>query len=108
MRRHRLVVVTVLILAAVLGAALPALAAGNPTYYTAGRQTLIYTASSGGQPQGAIVAGQYIRLATEDWPPAGAYAGGRPGRVYLPAAGQAAAAEQLTVLPINPNSQEVR
>jgi len=68
MRRHRLVVVTVLILAAVLGAALPALAAGNPTYYTAGRQTLIYTASSGGQPQGAIVAGQHIRLATEDCP----------------------------------------
>lgn len=69
MQRQRLVVVTVLVLAAVLGAALPALAAGNaPSYFSSGGQTLIYTASSGGQPQGAIIGGQYVRLATPDCP----------------------------------------
>lgn len=69
MQRQRLVVVTVLALAAVLGAALPALAAGNaPSYFSSGGQMLIYTASSGSQPQGAIIGGQYIRLATEDCP----------------------------------------
>ncbi len=69
MRRHRFVVITVLVLAAALGAALPALATGNTLpYSSSGGQTLIYTASSGDQPQGAIINGQYIRLATPDCP----------------------------------------
>ncbi len=69
MRRQRLVVIAVLVLAAALGAALPAVAVGRtPPYSTSGNQTLIYTASSGGQPQGAIIDGQYVRLATEDCP----------------------------------------
>lgn len=86
MRSHRFVVVTVLVLAAVLGAALPALAAGNaPPYFSSSGQTLVYTASSGSQPQGAIggpppgeaigspppgaiIGGRYIRLDTEDCP----------------------------------------
>lgn len=69
MRRQRLVVIAVLVLAAALGAALPAVAVGRtPPYSTSGNQTLIYTASSGGQPQGAIIDGQYVRLVTEDCP----------------------------------------
>jgi len=86
-RSHRFVVVTVLVLAAVLGAALPALAAGNaPPYFSSSGPTLVYTASSGSQPQGAIIGGpppgeaigspppgaiiggRYIRLDTEDCP----------------------------------------
>lgn len=69
MRSHRFVVVTVLVLAAVLGAALPALAAGNaPPYFSSSGQTLVYTASSGSQPQGAIIGG----------PPPGEAIGGPP------------------------------
>jgi len=65
-----LVVLVVLLLAA---SAVPALAAGNvPTtgkVPTTGRPiSLIYTASSGGQPQGAFIGGQYVRLATPDCP----------------------------------------
>lgn len=65
MRRHRAAIVTVLVLAAVLGAALPALAAGGPP---PGQLSLIYTASAGPTPQGVIQDGQYIRLATPDCP----------------------------------------
>jgi hypothetical protein len=65
MRRHRGSIMTALVLAAVLGAAFPALAAGNPP---SGRLALIYTASSGLAPQGVILDGQYIRLATPDCP----------------------------------------
>ncbi len=69
MRRQRLVIIAVLVLAAAFGAALPAVAVGRtPPYPTSGNQTLINAASSGGQPQGAIVDGQYVRLATEDCP----------------------------------------
>ncbi len=47
----------------------PVLAAGpTPSHYSPGGQTLIFTASSPGQPQGAIIGGQYVRLATEDCP----------------------------------------
>ncbi len=65
MRRHRAAIVTVLVLAAVLGAALPALAGDTPP---PGRLALIYAASSGPTPQGVILDGQYIRLATPDCP----------------------------------------
>ncbi len=65
MRRHRGSVLIVLVLAAVLGAALPALAGGG---VPPGRLSLIYTASSGPTPQGVILDGQYIRLATSDCP----------------------------------------
>ena len=69
MPSHRLVVLTVLVLAAVLGAALPALATGNPPpHFTASGQTLIDTASSGGPPQGASRAGQDSRRTTDDCP----------------------------------------
>ena len=45
----------------------PASAAGNVP--TTGRPiSLIYTASSGGLPQGAFIDGQYVRLATPDCP----------------------------------------
>ncbi len=45
----------------------PASAAGNAP--TTGRPiSLVYTASSGGQPQGAFIDGQYVRLATPDCP----------------------------------------
>lgn len=48
-------------------AVVPASAAGNVP--TTGRPiSLIYTASSGGQPQGAFIGGQYVRLATPDCP----------------------------------------
>lgn len=59
-----LVALVVLLLAV---AAVPASAAGNVP--TTGRPiSLIYTASSGGQPQGAFIDGQYVRLATPDCP----------------------------------------
>lgn len=75
MRRHRSVVLIVLVLAAVLGAALPALAAGSPP----SGLSLIYTASSGPTPQGVILDGQYIRLATPDCPaPARMLVDGQP------------------------------
>ena len=45
----------------------PASAAGNvPT--TSRPLSLVYTASSGGLPQGAFIDGQYVRLATPDCP----------------------------------------
>jgi len=45
----------------------PALAACKVP--TTGRPiSLVYTASSGGQPQGAFIGGQYVRLATADCP----------------------------------------
>ena len=45
----------------------PAAAAGNvPT--TSRPLSLVYTASSGGLPQGAFIDGQYVRLATPDCP----------------------------------------
>ena len=59
-----LVALVVLLLAV---AVVPALAAGNVP--TTGRPiSLIYTASSGSQPQGAFIDGQYVRLATPDCP----------------------------------------
>ncbi len=59
-----LVALVVLLLAV---AVVPASAAGNVP--TTGRPiSLIYTASSGSQPQGAFINGQYVRLATPDCP----------------------------------------
>ncbi len=59
-----LVALVVLLLAV---AVIPASAAGNVP--TTGRPiSLIYTASSGSQPQGAFIDGQYVRLATPDCP----------------------------------------
>ncbi len=59
-----LVALVVLLLATSVG---PALAAG--TVPTTGRFiSMVYTASSGGQPQGAFIGGQYVRLATADCP----------------------------------------
>lgn len=65
-----LVALVVLLLAMSVG---PALAAGStPTtgnVPTTGRFTsMVYTASSGGLPQGAFIDGQYVRLATPDCP----------------------------------------
>ena len=59
-----LVALVVLLLAVAI---VPASAAGNVP--TTGRPiSLIYTASSGSQPQGAFINGQYVRLATPDCP----------------------------------------
>ncbi len=59
-----LVALVVLLLAVAI---VPASAAGNvPT--TSRPISLIYTASSGSQPQGAFIDGQYVRLATPDCP----------------------------------------
>ncbi len=59
-----LVALVVLVLAV---AVVPASAAGNvPT--TSRPMSLVYTASSGSQPQGAFIDGQYVRLATPDCP----------------------------------------
>lgn len=69
MRRYRFIFVAALALVIALGAAIPALAAGAPPpYFNSGGLTLIYTASSGGQPQGAFIGGRYVRLATPDCP----------------------------------------
>ena len=59
-----LVALVVLLLAVAI---VPASAAGNvPT--TSRPLSLVYTASSGSQPQGAFIDGQYVRLATPDCP----------------------------------------
>ena len=59
-----LVALVVLLLAVSVA---PALAAGNvPT--TSRPMSMVYTASSGGLPQGAFIDGQYVRLATPDCP----------------------------------------
>ena len=59
-----LVALVVLLLAVSVA---PTLAAGNvPT--TSRPLSLVYTASSGSQPQGAFIDGQYVRLATPDCP----------------------------------------
>ena len=59
-----LVALIVLLLAVSI---VPASAAGNvPT--TSRPMSMVYTASSGGLPQGAFIDGQYVRLATPDCP----------------------------------------
>ena len=59
-----LVALVVLLLAVAI---VPASAAGNvPT--TSRPMSMVYTASSGGLPQGAFIDGQYVRLATPDCP----------------------------------------
>lgn len=57
--RLALFAVVVLVLAM---SVIPALAAGNRPI------SLVYTASSGGMPQGAFINGQYVRLSTPDCP----------------------------------------
>ena len=63
-QRWLFVLLLVVLFTAVLAA--PVLATQAPPY--ASRGAMIYTASSGGQPQGAFLNGQYVRLATEDCP----------------------------------------
>jgi hypothetical protein len=55
MRRHRLIVVTELILAAALGAAVPALAPSAGAHAVAGRDALSCAVSSGQYPRLVIV-----------------------------------------------------
>ncbi len=64
-QRWLFVLLLVVLLTAVLAA--PVLAGTPPPSFTS-RGSMVYTASSGGQPQGAFLNGQYVRLATEDCP----------------------------------------